>query len=87
MSHPYRTLGKAFDGIDEWRAPPCPLTGPDIMWHAHGRERWLNASRDNKPGGDNDLVYQTRVKRLSVLYALPYWQVNGRYSMQNLCTI
>lgn len=87
MSHPYRTQGRAFDGTEEWRAPPCPLTGQDIMRHAQGREMWLNASRDNKPGGENDPVHQTGVKRLSALYALPYWQVSDRYSMQILCSI
>ena len=87
MNHPYRTQGRAFDGTEEWRAPPCPLTGHDIMRHAQGREMWLNASRDNKPGGENDPVHQTGVKRLSVLYALPYWQVSDRYSMQILCSI
>ena len=58
-SHPYRRLRRAFDGTEERRAPPCPLTGRDIMRHAHGRERWLNASKDNKPGGENDSVHQT----------------------------
>ena len=82
-SHPYRRMRRAFDGTEERRAPPCPLTGRDIMRHGHGRERWLNASRDNKPGGENDPVHQTGVKRLSALYALPYWQVNVRYSMYN----
>ena len=87
MSHPYRTLGRTFDGTEEWRAPPYLLTGQDIMRHAHGRERWLNASKDNKVGGENDPVHQTGVKRLFVLYALPYWQVSGRYSMQNSCIV
>ena len=87
MSHPYRTQGRAFDGTKEWRAPPCPLTCRDIMRHAHRRERWLNASRDNKPEGENDPVHQIGVKRLFALYALPYWQVSGRYSMQNSLTV
>ena len=80
-SHPYRRMRASFDGKEERRAPPCPLTGRDIMRHAHARERWLNASKDNKPGGDNDPVYQTGVKRLSILYSLPYWQVSVWHSM------
>ena len=83
MSHPYRTLRRAFDCKEEWRAPPCPVTGRDIMRHAHEREMWLNASKNNKPGGDNDPVHRTGVKRLSALYGLPNWQVSGAYFMRN----
>lgn len=77
--HPYRRLQRAFDGTRENRAPPCLLTGRDIVRHAHARTTWLNASNKNRPGGDNDPVHQTGVKRLSALYALPYWQVSLIY--------
>lgn len=75
-NHPYRRLRRAFDGTEENRAPPSSLTGRDVVRHAKGREKWLNASNGNRHGGDNDPVHQTGVKRLSALYTLPYWQVS-----------
>ena len=75
-NHPYRRLRRAFDGTEEIRAPPCSLTGRDIVRHAKAREKWLDTSNENRPGGENDPVHQTGVKRLSTLYSLPYWQVS-----------
>ena len=71
--HPYRRLQRAFDGKEENRALPCPLTGRDIVRHTNAREKWLNASNENKHGGVNDPVHTTGVKRLSGLFRLPYW--------------
>jgi hypothetical protein len=75
-NHPYRRFRRAFDGTEEIRAPPCSLTGRDIVRLAKARERWLNTSNDNRHLGENDPVQETGVKRLSTLYSLPYWQVS-----------
>lgn len=75
-NHPYRRLRRAFDGTEEIRAPPRSLNGQDIVRHAKARERWLVAGDDNREGGESDPVHQSGVKRLSVLYSLPYWQVS-----------
>ena len=50
-NHPYRRLQRAFDGKEENRALPCPLTGRNIVRHANTREKWLNAFNENRHGG------------------------------------
>lgn len=75
-THPYRRLQRAFDGSQESRPPPRQLTGRDIVRYAMRRENWLADSPRNRPGGLNDPVHETGVKRLSALFALPYWQVS-----------
>lgn len=74
-SHPYRRLKQAFDGDEELRPPPRPLTGRDIVRYASVRNRWMAASVQSRPGTEHDPVHDTGVKRLSAFYRLPYWQV------------
>lgn len=76
QNHPYRRLQRAFDGSQETRPPPRQLSGRDIVRYARRRENWLANSPRNRPGGLNDPVQETGVKRLSALFALPYWQVS-----------
>ena len=75
-SHPYRRLKRPFDGNEELRAPPRPITGRDIIRYATVRNTWLAASLHNRPGTEHDPVHHTGVKRLSAFYRLPYWQVH-----------
>ena len=74
-NHPYRRLKRAFDGNEELRPPPRPITGRDIVRYATVRNKWLAASINNRPRTEHDPVHHTEVKRLSTLYRLPYWQV------------
>jgi hypothetical protein len=76
LHHPYRRLQRAFDGSQETRPPPRQQCGRDIVCYATKRENWLADFPRNIPGGLNVPVHDTCVKRLSVLFALPYWQVS-----------
>jgi hypothetical protein len=72
-NHPYCRLKRAFDGSEELRPPPAVLTGRNhIVRFARKQELWLNASPENKPRSAQDQIHETRVKRLSILYKLPY---------------
>jgi hypothetical protein len=74
-NHPYRRLKRAFDGSKELRPPPVVLTGRNIVRFARKQELWLKASPANRLESTEDPVHETGVKRLSILYKLPYWQV------------
>jgi hypothetical protein len=70
--HPYRSLKRVFDGNEEMQPPPSVMSGQDIMQFARDREQWLDASPSNKSSGANDPMHKTGVKRLLLLYRLPY---------------
>jgi hypothetical protein len=70
--HPYRR-NRRFNGLQEDRLRPIPLSGEDIIRYAAWRESYLQlGGRENGPG---DPVHVTGVKRLSALFELDYWQV------------
>jgi hypothetical protein len=75
-THPYRRLQRVFDGSQETRPPPRHLSGRDVVRYAKRKETWLADSPRNRPGGVNDPVHDTGVKRLSILFSLPYWHVS-----------
>lgn len=70
--HPYRQNGLAFDGSVEERAAPGNVTAADHIRWAEERQRWLRAG--GAPGRD-DPALRTGVKRLPILFRLPYWKV------------
>ena len=70
--HPWRTNREDFDGNDELRGPPDPITAEDVQrW---GRLRQDYVLRGGAPASE-DLARQYGVKRISSLFSLPYWQV------------
>ena len=71
--HPYRHNDRAFDGRVEERPPPTIVTAAQTMLWAEERERWLRAG--GAPARD-DPALRTGVKRLSILFRLPYWKVS-----------
>lgn len=75
--HPYRRLRQAFDGETEDRPPPPVLTGTDIRGYAEERDSWKQKSQGRRGGGEDDPIHRHGVKRLSALFALPYWQVGA----------
>jgi hypothetical protein len=76
--HPYRR-NRRFNGLEEDRLRPKPLSGEDIIRYAAWRESYLQlGGRENGPG---DPVHVTGVKRLSALFELDYWQVMHVYSL------
>lgn len=70
MEHRFRRARLAFDGNQEWREPPRRPTGEDIV-HM-GEERALYVTSGGRVDGENDPVKVHGVKRLSVLFLLPY---------------
>ena len=71
--HPYRR-NRRFNGEEEHRPRPKPMSGEDVIRYAAWRESYLQmGGRENGP---NDPVHVTGVKRLSALYELDYWQVS-----------
>ena len=71
--HPWRRARKAFNNKTEDRHELPRLTGAQILEFAEERQRWLN--NGGRPMGEGDPVKRHGVKRLSILYRLPYWQV------------
>ena len=70
--HPYRR-NRRFNGQMEHRLEPPIMSGKDIVRYAAWRQSYLDLG--GREGGPNDPVHTTRVKRLSKLYELPYWEV------------
>ena len=84
IGHPYRENAEAFDGSVEERAPPTKVTAADTMRWAEERRRWLEAG--GAPARD-DPALRTGVKRLPILFRLPYWKVHwvlGKFSINML---
>lgn len=74
FGHPYRENAVAFDGSVEERPPPTNVTAADTMRWAEERKRWL---RDGGAPARDDPALRTGVKRLPILFCLPYWKVHS----------
>lgn len=71
--HPYRQNTHAFDGSVEEREAPRNVTAADTLRWAEERNRWLRGG--GAPARD-DPALRTGVKRLPILFRLPYWKVH-----------
>ena len=65
-SHPLRSNSRDFGGSVEF-------TGAEVLQCAQEREHWLN--NGGQSGAPGDPVRTTGVKRKSILFRLPYWEV------------
>ena len=82
--HPWRTNRTAFDGEDELRSPPEPITVEETMrW---GRLRESFVLRGSSPKSE-DPAREYGVKRVSCLFALPYWEVQFPYSVPHSISV
>ena len=72
MGHPFRDAMEAFDGVAEYGLSPARVTAQQILEWAAERESWLKDGRGVQAG---DPVRRTGIKRRSLLYDLPYWEV------------
>ena len=72
--HRFRRARVAFNGNSEMRASPIRPSGHDIL--RMGEERAAYLGSGGRQDGEEDPVKQHGVKRVSVLYQLPYWAVN-----------
>lgn len=71
--HPMRTNRRDFRGQVELRMAPPRMTADEVIFHAEKRQQWLDDG--GVPGGDDDPVHESGIKRKSILFRLPYWRV------------
>ena len=76
--HPFREATDAFDGYPEYGETPPSVTPTQILEWARERHNWVQAGRRVQAA---DSVRRTGIKRRSLLYDLPYWEV--RFSGSN----
>lgn len=74
QNHHFRFMRDAFNGKEEHRGKPCRVSGIEHKRRGEARERWLAAG--GTPGSENDPLKRNGVKRHSVLFKLPYWDVS-----------
>lgn len=74
--HPYRSEGMKdhFDGLMENRSKPRAVTVEEQMQHALQCEAWKAAGNREGAAGDPSKIFG--LKRLSILFRLPYWRVS-----------
>ena len=70
--HPFRDAVDAFDGFPEYGRTPPSVTATQILEWARERDNWLQDERRVQAA---DPVRRTGIKRRSLLYDLPYWEV------------
>ena len=79
--HPYKSEGMEdhFNGFVENRPKPRTVTVEDQIRHTEEYEAWKAAGSRGSTAGDPSRVHG--VKRLSILFRLPYWKVcqSGHY--------
>jgi hypothetical protein len=82
-NHPYR-FNLRFNGSEEHGTPPRRQTATNVLRGATSRAVYLEGTGDGRPGrpdGMDDPYRRFGVRRRSILYDLPYWQV--QYNMPN----
>jgi hypothetical protein len=82
VGHNYRSaeMKDLFDGCMEDRPKPPPVTVEEQLQHATEYEAWKAAS--SREVGSRDPSKLHGVKRLSILYRVPYWKVSPTRKQQ-----
>lgn len=75
LDHRYRRCRATFNNATEELGSPRRRTGAEIL--EQGRERADFLRQGGVVDSDGDPVKRHRVKRTSILYALPYWKVTN----------
>ena len=73
-NHPFRFMKDSFNGKPEHRSKPTRVTGLEHRRRGEAQQRWMEAG--GTAGSENDPVKWHGVKRHSVLFKLPYWDVS-----------
>ena len=73
--HRWREARAAFNGQQYHDLPPPRQTGLSIIQRGGWRESILQCG--GHPNSKGDPVKKTRVKRISIFFQLPYWQVRS----------
>ena len=71
--HEMRGNTQDFRGHVEFRAAPPRITAMEVVAFADERQRWLDGG--GVLGAPGDPVHYSGIKRRSILYRLPYWEV------------
>ena len=74
--HPYRRSTTAFDGTREFRGPPPRVHATEVIERAEQRVQWLE--NGGRAGSRGDPVREHGIKRKSILFSLPYWEVREK---------
>ena len=69
-NHPWRRARKAFNNETEERGECSRMSGTEVREYAEERQKWLDDG--GRPNSEGDPVKRHGVKRLSILYRLPY---------------
>ena len=73
--HRFRRARAAFDNNQEHATFPPRRTGAEILEQGRSRVAWLrDGGVEDSP---EDPVKEHGIKRVSILFALPYWKVSG----------
>ena len=72
-AHPMRLNARDFRGRQELRTAAPRVTGAETLLYANQRQQWLD--NGGVAGAPGDPVRETGVKRRSILFRLPYWEV------------
>jgi hypothetical protein len=64
-----------FNGKTKNKVAPIQGTIEQIIEVADEKLKWVSNPR-NKAGGKLNLVHKTNIKRQSIMFELPYWQVS-----------
>ncbi|KAF7154393.1 hypothetical protein RHSIM_Rhsim01G0019000 [Rhododendron simsii] len=70
--HPYRRQKKAFNGEQDFRVPPVPLTGEEVLRKVEGIETiW---GKNNKTKSSPNDICTKCWKKKSIFFELEYWK-------------
>ena len=72
-NHRWRAARAAFNGQQNYDPPPPRQSGITVVQRGAWRESYLQCG--GRPNSKDDPVKKTGVKRISILFQLPYWQV------------
>lgn len=73
-NHRWRVARAAFNGHPQHDPPPPRQSGRTVVNRGAWRESYLQCG--GRKNGDHDPVKCTGVKRISILFQLPYWEVS-----------
>lgn len=73
-NRPFRFMTQAFNGKQEHGLKLERVSGAQYKRRGEARERWISSG--GVPGSENDPVRVNGIKRHSILFRLPYWEVS-----------
>ena len=85
QNHRWRAARAAFSGHPNHDAPPPQQDGKTIVRRGAWRESYLQCG--GRKNSEHDPVKSTGVKRVSILFQLPYWEVRKTLHLRLISTV